>query len=55
MAAEWEKNIDIVRLLIDKGADVNAKAKNGDTALKLAKTKGHTRIVEFLKAQGANE
>ncbi|MGO9117344.1 MAG: ankyrin repeat domain-containing protein [Desulfomonilaceae bacterium] len=55
MAAEWGKNFKIVRHLIDKGADVNAKAKNGDTALKLAKTKGHARIVELLKAQGANE
>ena len=55
MAAEWGKNLGIVRLLIGKGADVNAKAKNGDTALKLVKNKGHTRIVEFLKAQGAQE
>lgn len=55
MAAEWGKNFEIARLLIDKGADVNAKTKTGDTALKLAKNKGHSRIVELLKTHGAKE
>ena len=41
--------------LILKGADVNAKMKNGDTALKLAKKKNHIKIIELLKLHGAKE
>ena len=55
MAASHEGHIDIVKLLLDKGADVNAKSKDGDTALKAASVKGHTEIVELLKAHGAKE
>ena len=38
-----------------KGADVNAKNKNGSTALKLASLGNHPEVVELLKANGAKK
>ena len=38
-----------VEALLDKGADMNAEANNGDTALSLATDEGHTAIVTLLK------
>jgi uncharacterized protein len=49
------EDTQIVRLLMDKGARVNAKDRNGSTALKRAQRRGHTEIVEILKAHGAPE
>lgn len=40
-------------LLIEKGADVNAKFLSGDSMLKVATAKGHSAIVSLLKAHGA--
>ena len=36
-------------------ADVNAKNKDGASALSLAKKQGHKEIVELLKKAGAKE
>ncbi|MEJ1963492.1 MAG: ankyrin repeat domain-containing protein [Gammaproteobacteria bacterium] len=44
-----------VRLLIDFGADVNARSANGNTALLEARKKGSTEIVAMLIAAGAKE
>jgi len=44
-----------VKLLLQKGADVNAQDKYGETALKRAQRRGHKEIVELLKAHGAKE
>lgn len=41
---------DIVRALLDKGADINAANKYGETALILAAKKGHTQCVALLAA-----
>jgi len=44
-----------VRLLIHHGADVNHKASDGETPLKLAKEWQHPMIVQILKQAGAKE
>ena len=43
----------VVKLLIEKGADINARDNSGRTALMIASKNGHTQIVELLKAHGA--
>jgi ankyrin repeat protein len=43
-----------VNALLNKGADVNAKDKDGKTALMAASEKGHTEIVKTLIDNGAN-
>jgi ankyrin repeat protein len=40
-------------LLLDAGADVNVKDKEGRTGLMRAQEEGHTEIVELLKKAGA--
>ena len=47
--------VDIVKMLIDHGADVNAKNPDGMTALDLAKRHGHTPVVDVLVQAGAKE
>ena len=44
-----------VKLLLAHGADVNARDKNGDTALKIARRKGQTAVVNVLTGAGAKE
>ena len=46
---------EVVELLLEKGADVNAKTTDGVTAAAAAKWKGHTDIVQLLKKAGAKE
>jgi serine/threonine-protein phosphatase 6 regulatory ankyrin repeat subunit B len=46
---------DVVRLLIDAGADVNAKSNEGFTALMMASQHGHSNIAQMLIDAGANE
>jgi ankyrin repeat protein len=43
----------VVKLLIERGADVNAKEINGWTALMIALGEGHEEIVELLKSYEA--
>jgi cytohesin len=45
----------LVGLLISKGADVHMKDNEGRTPLSMARDKGHTEIVEFLRKHGAKE
>lgn len=44
----------MVRALLDKGADVNAKFRYGATALSYASDKGHTEVVNVLLERGAD-
>ncbi|HIW36145.1 MAG TPA: ankyrin repeat domain-containing protein, partial [Candidatus Treponema faecavium] len=44
---------DIVRLLLDAGADVNAEDQNGGTALMRAADNGYADIVRMLTEAGA--
>ena len=41
---------EIVKLLIAKGADMNAKMEDGDTPLDLAK--GHPELADLLRKHG---
>ena len=43
-----------VQLLLDKGADINAKDSNGETALMEAADNGHLEVVKQLLAKGAD-
>jgi ankyrin repeat protein len=45
-------NIEAVQFLLDEGADVNARAKNGTTALDCVEV-GYTKIAALLRAAGA--
>ena len=48
-------NTEIVRMLLQRGANVEWKAANGETALSLARKRGHTEIVDLLMQAGAAE
>jgi uncharacterized protein len=55
MFASQPGHFEIVRTLLEKWAGVNIRDNKVNTALTLASSKGHTRIVELLKAHGATE
>ncbi len=46
--------LDIIKLFISKGIEVDAKCRSGDTALMIAAYWGHKDIVKFLIDKGAN-
>jgi ankyrin repeat protein len=43
----------LVELMIERGANVNARDRNGRTALDAARKAGHAEVVELLVAHGA--
>ena len=49
-----EENKNIIKYLVDHGADVNAKSKNGDTPLTISCRNGNGYIVKYLIDHGAN-
>jgi uncharacterized protein len=49
-----EKNKDMIKVLIDAGADVNIQSKDGQTALVVVVGSGDEEIVEMLFKAGAN-
>ncbi|WP_257254281.1 ankyrin repeat domain-containing protein, partial [Endozoicomonas sp. SESOKO3] len=51
--AAREGHTDIVQLLIEAGADLNAALPNGASPLFIAARKGHTDIVKLLIEAGA--
>lgn len=53
-SAAYNGDIDKVRLLLQKGADVNAADKDGTTPLHVAISKGNAVVVRQLLAIGAN-
>ncbi|GLH12376.1 hypothetical protein R5R35_011698 [Gryllus longicercus] len=46
---------DVIKYLVSKGADVNAKDKHGISALLAAVWEGHTDCVKLLLEQGASK
>jgi len=50
----FKGNIEMVKLLLEKGADINAKSRTGMTPVYLAATKGNYKIVLLLADKGAN-
>ncbi|MCK4347963.1 MAG: ankyrin repeat domain-containing protein [Thermoplasmatales archaeon] len=53
MAASGSGETETVRILLEKGVDVNATDSYGFTALMFAAKYGHTTTVRFLLAKGA--
>ena len=51
----FEHNIEIVQLLLKRGARVDMKDKDGVTALKMAKELHRDQVVALLEAAGAKE
>jgi len=54
MGVCFKGHYDIAKLLIDAGADVNAKNYNESTALIYAATFGQKEIISLLVASGAD-
>jgi len=54
MSAARYGKLDMVKLLLVRGANVNVKNSDGTTALKLASGGGYTEIVKLLLDRGAN-
>ena len=50
----WRERADVVKALLDRGADVNLQDNDGDTALHGAAQNGQVEIVHLLLAKGAN-
>jgi len=52
--AAWRGHRKVVKLLIAKGADLEAKDKDGSTPLHIAAQCGHRKVVELLLQKGAD-
>jgi len=52
-AAAQNGDLETARVLVNGGADVQARADNNQMALDLALTKAHQAMVDFLEANGA--
>jgi ankyrin repeat protein len=53
-ANEEQRTLELARILIDLGVDVNATSRRGDTALHDAVRKSFPSVIEFLVANGAD-
>lgn len=51
MMAASEGNIEVVRVLLLNGASVGTTDRDGDTASKFAREKGHAAVLELLQGQ----
>lgn len=54
MEAAQEGHLDLVRYLLESGADVHAQTQTGDTALTYACENGHTDVADLLLQFGAD-
>ena len=53
ITAARNNKAELVIFLIKNGAKVNAKTKDGSTALSIAVEEGHQGIIDILKSNGA--
>ena len=53
MIAAWEGKIDLMRLFISRGADINKLNANGESAIALAAWRGNLEAVKWLLDRGA--
>ncbi len=53
MIGAWEGNIDMMRLFISRGADINRMNGNSETAIILAAWRGHLEAVKWLVERGS--
>jgi ankyrin repeat protein len=53
-SSKEERALEIAKLLVQHGADVNAVGKGGQTADKFASEAGHQKVLQFLAENGAN-
>jgi len=51
--AAYSGNLAQVKMLVEKGANINSRAKNGSTAASVAYDRGNIEIYNYLKANGA--
>ena len=54
MCVAHEGHVELVRLLLDKGADVNAHSGDYGNALQAATSGGHEAVVRLLLEEGAD-
>jgi ankyrin repeat protein len=54
MSAAWRGDVEIIKLLLEKGAYVNAKNINGASALMSAAVEGQTNAIKFLLDKDAD-
>jgi cytohesin len=54
MIAAQQRRMEIVRWLLDQGADVNAKNQHGRSALGVALTENHVELIKLLAENGAD-
>jgi len=54
IACAYYSNLEICKMLVDKGADVNTTANDGTTSLMLAAQFGKVEIVSYLLSKRAN-
>jgi len=47
-------SLDVVKLLVEAGADTEAKTDTGTTALAFATQRDHFHVVQYLLSKGAN-
>jgi ankyrin repeat protein len=50
----WPNGVDVARVLIEAGADVNKRCEHGRTALHMAAAWGHADVAELLLENGAD-
>src|SRR5574343_1663072 len=53
MIGAWEGKIDLMRLFVSRGADINKLNANGESAIALAAWRGHLEAVKWLLERGA--